>query len=98
MSQCSLRIWGKLRNHPWTPQLLKQLIKSVQEWTSQGKPIQRFLTQAVEMPLQLTYPTWSDLLWKSAAVVMSIVVLMVVVCTIDSGYLYVMVKLMRRHA
>lgn len=47
---------------------------------------------------KLTYPTWSEIVWKSVAVVLGIVVLMVIVCTIDSGYLYFLVKLMRRPA
>ncbi len=54
----------------------------------------------MRMPFQpeMNYPSWSDLVWKSFAVLVSIVVLMVVVCTIDSGYLYFLVKLMRSNA
>ena len=86
--------------HPWTPSLLRNCIKTAQTWTpANGPSLKILVSDALRMPLQpeMNYPSWSDLVWKSCAVLVAIVVLMVVVCTVDSGYLFFLVKLMRRH-
>lgn len=93
----SLGFWTRVRKHPWMPVSLANLIYAVQHWTS-WPPILSFFTEAWLVLPQLTYPTWSEIVWKSVAVVLGIVVLMVIVCTLDSGYLYFLVKLMRRPA
>jgi len=90
-----------VRAHPWTPSWLRNCIKTAQTWTpANGPSLKTLVSDALRLPFQpeMNYPSWSDLVWKSFAVLVSIVVLMVVVCTIDSGYLYFLVKLMRRHA
>ncbi len=92
--------WSWVHAHPWTPSLLRNSIKTAQTWTPEDGPsLKDLVSDAMRMPFQpeMNYPSWSDLVWKSFAVLVSIVVLMVVVCTIDSGYLYFLVKLMRSH-
>lgn len=93
--------WSRVHAHRWTPSLLRNCIKTAQTWTpADGPSVKDLVSDALRMPLQpeMNYPSWSDLVWKSSAVLVAIVVLMVVVCTIDSGFLYFLVKLMRRHA
>jgi len=93
--------WSRVHAHPRTPSLLRNCIKAAQTWTPKNGPsLKDLASDAMRMPFQpeMNYPSWSDLVWKSFAVLVSIVVLMVVVCTIDSGYLYFLVKLMRSNA
>lgn len=100
-SMPSLGFWSRVRQHSWTPHLLKDWIYQMQTWTTEfGPNFWTFAHDALMLPRQpeMNYPTLSDLVWKSFAVLIAIVVLMVVVCTVDSGYLYFVVKLMRRSA
>lgn len=93
--------WSRVRAHPRTPNLLKDWIYQAQTWTTDfGANFWTFANDALLLPRQpeMNYPTLSDLVWKSVAVLIAIVILMVVVCTVDSGYLYFVVKLMRRPA
>ena len=55
-----------------------------------------FVREAFQLPAQLTYPTFKELIWKGCLILMAIMVLMITVSTIDSGFMYFVVKLMRR--
>ena len=57
-----------------------------------------FLEGVIRLPGQLTYPSLTELLWKGCLIMLSIMVLMVIISTFDTTFLYLVVKLMRRNS
>ena len=81
---------------PCSPRQLDDKVKDFLYFKSSN--LLEFFEEAIKLPQQLTYPTPKELLWKGCLIMLSIMVLMVIISTIDTTFLYFVVKLMRKTA